>query len=81
MKRIITATVSVIAIAAFASPSIALSGRHAEESHEGLGNKLSGRFEEEFKEGFGNKNSGRCEVVVRVWIGKKEWGRCEEDIF
>ena len=55
MKRILTAALSIAAVAAFTSPAVALSGRHAEEFHEGLGNKLSGRFEEEFKQGLGNK--------------------------
>ena len=55
MKRIITAAVSVIALATIASPAAALSERHAEEFKEGLGNKLSGRFQEEFQSGLGNK--------------------------
>ncbi|MGF1536099.1 MAG: hypothetical protein ACFB4J_06385 [Elainellaceae cyanobacterium] len=55
MKRMITIAASMVAIAAFASPAAALSGRHAEEFREGLGNKLSGRNAEELREGMGNK--------------------------
>ncbi len=71
MKRIITATVSLVAIAALASPAAALSGRFEEEFHEGLGNKLSGRFEEEFHEGLGNKLSGRFEEEFHEGLGNK----------
>ncbi|MGF1538052.1 MAG: hypothetical protein ACFB4J_16430 [Elainellaceae cyanobacterium] len=70
MKRIITATVSVIAIAAFASPAAALSGRHAEAFREGLGNKLSGRFEQEFEEGLGNKAYSRLEEELYENLGR-----------
>ena len=79
MKRILTATLSIAAIAAFASPAAALSGRHAEEFHEGLGNKLSGRHAEEFREGLGNKLSGRHAEEFHEGLGNKLSGRFEEE--
>ena len=55
MKRLLTATLSVFALAAIASPASALTGRFEQEFNEGLGNKLTGRFEQDFNEGLGNK--------------------------
>ncbi len=57
MKRLITLTFVAIATAAFAAPTFALEGRHAEEFHDGLGNKLSDRTEQEFYSGLGNKGT------------------------
>ena len=71
MKRFLTATLSVIALATLASPASALSGRFEQEFNEGLGNKLSGRFEQEFNEGLGNKLSGRFEQEFNEGLGNK----------
>lgn len=71
MKRIFTAAIAVIALATMASPTAALSGRHADEFKEGLGNKLSDRFEQEFKDGLGNKLSGRFEEEFKDGLGNK----------
>ena len=71
MKRLFTATLSIFALAAIASPASALTGRFEQEFNEGLGNKLTGRFEQEFNDGLGNKLSGRFEEEFFEGLGNK----------
>ncbi|MEM7772103.1 MAG: hypothetical protein AAF327_16525 [Cyanobacteria bacterium P01_A01_bin.37] len=71
MNRMITATLATAALASFVAPAIALEGRHADEFHEGLGNKLSNRTEQELYNGLGNKLSGRTEQEFYDGLGNK----------
>ena len=76
MKRILNATLATIALVTIASPASALTGRHADEFKEGLGNKLTGRHADEFHEGLGNKLSGRFKDEFKEGLGNKGY---EED--
>ena len=71
MKYLLFASLSIIAIATSATPSLALTGRIDQEFQEGLGNKLTGRIEQEFKEGLGNKLTGRIEQEFKEGLGNK----------
>jgi len=68
-----------VAIASFASPALALSGRHADEFQDGLGNKLSGRHADEFQDGLGNKLNERFEEEFQDGLGNKLNERFEEE--
>ena len=78
MKQMITALLTTMALAAFATPATALEGRHGEEFYEGLGNKLSERTSQEFYDGLGNKLSERTSQEFYDGLGNKLSDRHQE---